>query len=75
MVQNLTDQLLRFDGIHQRQILLESPPFPDPFANGAVAPSLVALRVKFPGLATPYNVISDLTLEKSLPKGIEMTLS
>jgi len=76
MVQNITDQLLRFDGLHQQQIVLESPSFPDPFAGGAAnLASIVALRVRSSNLETPYNVISDLTLEKSLPQGIGLTLA
>jgi Carboxypeptidase regulatory-like domain/TonB dependent receptor len=69
------DQLLRFDGVHQQQFVIRFPTYPDPFANGTAAAIPVSVRVKSPVLLTPYNVINDFSLEKSLPKGLALTIS
>src|SRR5215470_2776142 len=69
------DQLLRFDGVHQQQFVIRFPSYPDPFANGSAAAIPVSVRAKSPLLLTPYNIISDLSFEKSLPKGLAVTLS
>jgi hypothetical protein len=74
LVQNIVDQILRFDGIHQQQIVIRYPSYPYPFANGASS-TPPSLRAKSPVLRTPYNAISDITLEKTLPKGLGLTVS
>jgi len=75
LVQNIVDQLLRFDGTHQEQIIIRYPLYPDPFADGTSSATPASLRAKSPVLRTPYNAISDITLEKTLPKGLGLTLS
>jgi hypothetical protein len=69
------DQLLRFDGVHQQQFVIRFPSYPDPFANSTAAATPVSVRAKSPLLLTPYNVISDFSLEKSLRKGLALTFS
>src|SRR5262249_11660153 len=69
------DQLLRFDGVHQQQFVIPFPSYPDPFANATAAATPVSIRAKSPVLLTPYNVISDFSLEKSLAKGLALTFS
>ena len=75
MAQFIVDQLTRLDGIHQVQVVITYPCFPDPFANGCVPPIPASIEARSPLLGTPYNVISDLSLEKSLPKGMALTFS
>jgi hypothetical protein len=75
LVQNIVDQLLRFDGKHQEQIVIRYPSYPDPFANPAANATPPSIRVKSPVLFTPYNLISDLSVEKTLPKGLGLTFS
>jgi hypothetical protein len=75
MAQFIMDQLTRLDGVHQQQIVIRYPCYPDPFANGCAGAIPASLRAKSPMLGTPYNVISDLSLEKSLPKGLGLTFS
>jgi len=85
MAQFIVDQLTRLDGVHQLQVVItkgvlpggeiQYPCFPDPFANGCVTPLAASVEAKSPVLGTPYNVISDLSLEKSLPKGLALTFS
>jgi hypothetical protein len=77
MVQFIVDQLLRFDGIHQEQFYVLNPSYPDPFADCQVSSTCEppSIRVKSPVLKTPYNVISDLSLEQGLPKGMGLTFS
>lgn len=76
--QNNVEQLIRLDGEHQQQIVIASPLFPDPFrnANGTVAPiPPKSIRIRGTDLATPYNINSALSIEKSLPKGLGLTFS
>ena len=69
------DQLLRFDGVHQQQFVIRFPSYPDPFAGGTAAGTPVSVRAKSPLLLTPYNIVSDFSLEKGLPKGLALTIS
>jgi TonB dependent receptor len=74
--QNNVDQLLRFDGTHKRQIVLQFPSFPDPFVNGGPASSTpISLRVRSANLVTPYTMNVSVSLEQSLPHVIGLTLS
>jgi len=63
------DQLLRLDGVHQQQIVIRFLHTRTHSLNGAAAIAPVSVRVRSPALVTPYNIISDLSVEKSLPKG------
>ena len=69
------DQLHRFDGVHQQQFVIRFPSYPDPFANGTFGSTPASVRAESPLLLTPYNFISDLSVEKSLPKGLALTLA
>ena len=69
------DQVLRFDGVHQHQIVIRYPCYPDPFASGCAGSLPASVRAQSPVLRTLYNVISDISLEKSLPKGLGLTFS
>jgi len=72
------DQAFRLDGAHQQQFVIRFPSFPDPYlnANGSPAPLPPAsIRVVAPGLANPYTLNTSVSLEKTLPNGIGLTLS
>jgi hypothetical protein len=77
LAQFIVDQLLRFDGIHQEQFYVLNPSYPDPFVSCQASSTCepASIRMRSPELRTPYNVISDLSLEQSLPKGLGLTFS
>jgi len=76
--ESIVESLLRLDpnGNLQQNIIIATPSYPDPFANGTtvlVPPS--SFRTRSATLATPYSVNSSVSLEKSLPKGLGLTFS
>ncbi len=61
--------LLRFDGFHLLKYLIENPPFPDPFMNGALPstpPSIVTLD---PRVRIPYSIQYSSLVEREVAKG------
>src|SRR5439155_15269214 len=61
--QVLGDQL-RQDGVHQYEIILDNPSYPDPFIAGTLRypPSI---RVTDPKLADPYNAVAMVSYERT----------
>jgi hypothetical protein len=88
---NTVEQLLRFDGTRQLQIVLTdrqaggvSPVVSwlnylnglDPLANiPAAAAPAASIRVAASDLVTPYNINNSLSFETSLPAGVALTFS
>ncbi len=77
--ENTVADLLRLDGTRQQQIVVRNPSFfpevpPDltSTSRGSTPPSI---RVRAADLATPYNINTQISLEKSLPAGIGLTFS
>ncbi len=70
---NAVDQLMRLDGIHQQQIVIRDPSYPDPFLGGAVNP--ISIRVRAADLAAPYAINSSITVEQKLNSTTGMTVS
>jgi hypothetical protein len=75
--QNNVEQLLRFDGLHQLQMVFDNPTtypvIPDE-TQGRVNPP-PSLRARSADLANPYNVTTSISLERSLWKNLGATLS
>ena len=66
--------LLRFDGLRQRSVIIRNPSYPDPFVTGQLTirvPSSV--RVASPELTTPYTWHSEASLETKTPFGLVLT--
>ncbi len=70
-----TQTLLRLDGKRQYEIQIDNPGWPDPFVTGNVRiipPS--SRRVASAGMEAPYYVSSSITLERSLPANLFITI-
>lgn len=66
--------LLRFDGLRQRALIIRNPSYPDPFVTGSLTirvPS--SIRVASPELATPYTWHSEGSLETKTRFGLVLT--
>ena len=63
----------RLDGRHLYEIQIDNPGFPDPFAAGIVRPR--SRRVVDPGMKSPYYTTLQLTLERTLPRNLFVTLA
>ena len=63
----------RLDGERLFEIQIDNPGWPDPFASGSVRPR--SRRVLEPHIKSPYYLVSQLTLERSLPKNLFVTVS
>jgi hypothetical protein len=66
--------LLRFDGTRQQEIVIRNPSFPDPFLSGDLNVTIPSsIRVRAEDLAAPYSVNSSISLERQLPVGVRMS--
>jgi hypothetical protein len=63
----------RFDGKRLYEIQVDNPGWPNPFAAGSVRP--LSRRVLAPDMKAAYYMVSQLTLERSLPKNLFVTVS
>jgi hypothetical protein len=72
---NTVEQLIRLNGLFQQQIVIRNPTYPDPFLVGAQSAVPPSIRVRAQDLATPYTISTSISLERSLPKGLGVTLS
>ena len=59
-------QLEQLDGVHQQQIVIRNPSFPDPFAGGIASTIPPSLRVMANDLAATYTTNLSGSVEKSL---------
>jgi hypothetical protein len=72
--QNNYEQLLRFDGTRQLQIIARFPQtYPNIPADAALPPS--SLRTRSSNLVNPYNVNASLSLEQAIWRGLGVTFS
>ena len=63
----------RLDGERLYEIQIDNPGWPDPFASGSVRPR--SRRRLSPDMKSPYYVTTQLTLERSLPQNLFVTVS
>jgi hypothetical protein len=63
----------QLDGERLYEIQIDNPGWPDPFASGSIRPR--TRRVIDPSLRTPYYPTAQVTLERSLPRNLFVTLS
>jgi hypothetical protein len=67
-------QLMRLDGKRQYEILIDNPGWPDPFVAGSVR-NTASRRVRAPDLVAPYNVVSSISLERTLPSNLFVSVT
>jgi len=63
----------QLDGQRLYELQVDNPGWPNPFASGTVRPR--SRRVIDPNLKAPYYPTAQVTLERSLPKNLFVTLS
>jgi hypothetical protein len=77
--QNTVEELFRLDGTRQEQIVVRFPTFfptvPSDMTSSSSNSTPPSIRVRAADLATPYNINTQLSVEKSLPAGVGLTFS
>ena len=77
--QNTVQELFRLDGMRQEQIVVRFPSFfpsvPSDLTGTSSSSTPPSIRVRAADLATPYNINTQISLEKSLPAGVGLTFS
>jgi hypothetical protein len=63
----------RLDGIRRYEIQVDNPGWPDPFTAGTVRPR--SRRLTEPGMRSPHYIVPQVTIERSLPKNLFVTLA
>lgn len=70
-------QLIRNDGMtHQRQLLISSPSFPDPFVDGVVTfdPNRTSLFQLDPDYRDPYSLNPQVSVTQQLPGAMRLSV-
>jgi hypothetical protein len=70
---NQLQSFLQLDGKRRYEIQIDNPGWPDPFASGSVRPR--SRRVVAPNMKSPYYPTAQITLERSLPRNLFVTLA
>jgi hypothetical protein len=73
---NLYDNVLRYDGLRQRSIIIRNPSYPDPFAdNPVIDVQRMIKRTLDPNLKAPYVIDFNISVERQLPSGFVSSIS
>lgn len=59
----------RLDGQNQRQIIIDSPSFPNPFLNGNAVNSITTRRLLDKDFNSPFDLTLRADMERKLPQG------
>jgi hypothetical protein len=73
--ETLALERLRLDGSRQRQLILDAPAFPDPFAAGGGREPIPTVRRLDPALRPPASWQMRVELERQLPGGWRVSAS
>ncbi len=65
----------RLDGIKQRQIIVDSPSFPNPFLNGNINNAIPTIRIFDSPLKPPSSLQIRVEFERQLPRGWKISAS
>lgn len=71
----LTLETERLNGRRQQQITIDSPFFPNPFANGGAVNAVLTSRIFDSDLKPPASLQMRLEVERQLPKGWKVSAS
>ena len=63
----------RLDGQQLYEIQIDNPGWPEPFASGSVRPR--SRRVVDPDMRAPYYIVSQIGVERSLPRNLFVTVA
>jgi hypothetical protein len=65
----------RFDGLHQYEIVIDDPSYPDPFLAGSLRETFPSVRVWDPDLQLPNSFVSMISLERTFWRTFLLTTS
>ena len=68
-------ETLRLDGTRQQPIIINSPPFPDPFQSGTAAEVIPTVRRFDPAWHPPTSFQTQFGFEHQLPRGWKLEVS
>lgn len=71
----LTLEAERLDGRRQQQIIVDSPSYPFPFANGNINNAIPTIRIFDSNLQPPASLQMRLEVERQLPRGWKISAS
>jgi outer membrane receptor protein involved in Fe transport len=68
-------QALRYNGVRQRQVIINHPSFPDPFGGQPVTSFPISVNRLADNLRTPYQLHSAIGLERRLQSDLILTVT
>src|SRR5262249_37068210 len=68
-------QALRYNGVRQRQVIINHPSFPDPFSGQPITSFPISVNKLADNLRTPYQLYSALGLERLLSSDLILTVT
>jgi hypothetical protein len=68
-------QALRYNGVRQRQVIINHPVFPDPFAGQPITSFPSSVSRLADNLGAPYQLHSAIGLERRLPADLILTVT
>jgi hypothetical protein len=68
-------EALRYDGIRQRQVIVNRPRLPDPFGGRPISSFPISINRLADDLRTPYQMHSAIGVEQRLPYGAIVTVT
>jgi hypothetical protein len=71
----MVENLRRFDGRRQFEIVIEEPSYPDPFAAGTIRQTFPSVRVMDPDLMAPSVRIGMISVERTFLSNLLVTAS
>jgi hypothetical protein len=66
---------IRLDGVHQFELIVDSPSYPDPFQSGTIRTTLPSVRVTGPDLTAPEVATALILAERTLRPTLLVTAS
>ena len=65
----------RFDGLHQYELVIDNPSYPDPFVDGSLRQTFPSVRVWDADLRAPNSVLGMISLERTFWRTFLVTTS
>jgi hypothetical protein len=70
---NFVEDVRRFDGTRQFEIVIDDPSYPDPFAAGTIRETRPSVRVMDPDIVAPYSAVGMISLERTFLDNLLVT--
>jgi hypothetical protein len=70
---NFVEDIRRFDGTRQFEIVIDDPSYPDPFAAGTIRETRPSVRVMDPDIVAPYSAVGMISLERTFLDNLLVT--